>query len=173
MLSENTPAPPEPPVYRPNEILLYGVQLNANYNFADIPFDPVVAMDRPGIVLRLQAHKAEDQLGTLPLGGDQMSIIIAYGYAYEGSCYRFDRPRLLLLAPAVAHLKAAGCGFDESYDMWRITSKTMLLDITIAAGLAEELILAANLPGNRLPNTYGNHMELAHRGGRLNRGGGA
>ncbi|MDR6953258.1 hypothetical protein J2X65_002619 [Ancylobacter sp. 3268] len=173
MLSDTTPAPPEPPVYRPDEILLYGVKLNAGYNFADIPFDLGGGPERPGIVLRLQAHKAEDAPDARPLGDERVSFVVAYGYAFEGSCYRFDRPRLLLLAPAVAGRKAEGCGFDESYQMWRITSKTMLLDASIATGLAEELILAANLPGNRLPNTYGNHMELAHRSGRLNRGGGS
>jgi hypothetical protein len=56
--------------------------------------------------------------------------------------------------------------------MWRISKKKELLELKTDVDLAEVLVLDMNMPGNRAPNTYGNHMALAHRNGRLNRGGG-
>ncbi|MDQ0509598.1 hypothetical protein [Ancylobacter amanitiformis] len=175
MPSEMIPAPSGAPVYKPNEILLYGVKLNDKHDFAEIPFDSEVTVQQSTIALRLLVQKTGDALGTKPVERDRVSIIVAYGYAYEGGCYRFDKPRLLLFAPASEEANAQGCGFEgfnPPYKMWRITAKTMLLEVATSVGLAEDLVLTANLPANRPPNTYGNHMELAHRGGKLNRGGG-
>ncbi len=42
-----------------------------------------------------------------------------------------------------------------------------MLELTASIGSAETLLLEANLPGKRSPNTYGSKMQLAHRGGRL------
>ena len=175
MPSDTTPAPSGATTYQPNEILLYGVKLNDNVDYADIPFDPSVLVKQSSVFLRMQVSKASGTDDTaVPIARDKVSIAVAYGYGFEGACYRFDRPRLLLFKPQGDAMPAQGCGFDgfdPPYKMWRITSKTMLLELASTAGTAEDLILAANLPGNRPPNTYGNHMQLAHRGGRLNRGG--
>jgi hypothetical protein len=110
---------------------------------------------------------------TPPTGGDDLdsfAVVVAYGYAFEGHCYRLDKPKLIVFSPNTADSPASGCGFDEHYSMWTITTKTELLELSTTVDQAEEIVLAANLPGRRSPNTYGNDMLLAHRGGRLNRG---
>ena len=184
MLSDNTPAPMRGSSYHPNELLLYGVKLNESENYADIPFDPSVTVltvetdtgtpvkKQKTISLRLAVKTTDAPEDETSISRNKVSMVVAYGYAFEGGCYRFDRPRLLLFAGKMTEEEATGCGFEPPYKVWRITSKTMLLEVATNIGLAEDLVLAANLPGNRPPNTYGNHMELAHRGGRLNRSGG-
>ena len=64
---------------------------------------------------------------------------------------------------------AQGCGFGsvEGYKMWRINSLKKVIKIDIQTGVAEKLVLDANLPSNRAPNTYAGHMQLSHRSGRL------
>ena len=40
---------------------------------------------------------------------------------------------------------------------------------TVQVSTVQSLVLDANLPGKRAPNTYDNDMQMAHRGGRLTR----
>jgi hypothetical protein len=157
MSSDDIPAAPSPKNYRPDQITLYGVKLNVDADPAALPFD--------GKVLRLFVTP---NTSNIPINPKKVAIAVIYGYAFEGHCYRLDRPRLLVFEPSTEGA-AEGCGFDASYMMWRIASKTLLLEIATNVGTAEDLIVDANLPGNRPPNTYGNKMQLAHRGGRLNR----
>ena len=66
------------------------------------------------------------------------SIVLAYGYAFEGHCYRFDKARIFVTdAPEEDPI---GCGFDlepgpndpaehrpippQAYRMWRIRAAT-------------------------------------------------
>ncbi|WP_085028366.1 hypothetical protein [Ensifer aridi] len=162
MQHEDIPAPPEPQTYRPDQITLYGVGLNVENRAAYLPL-----------------HGNRLKLSVVPFGSDvpelpkNMPIAVIYGYAYEGYCYRFDKPKLFVFSPNITEAPAKGCGYDNSgYVMWQITKKTQMLELSTSADLAEELVLNANLPGNRSPNTYGNSMALAHRSGRLTRGGG-
>ena len=53
--------------------------------------------------------------------------------------------------------------------MWRIRAATELLELATTYDTAQALILDANLPGRRAPNTYSVTMQMAHRGGRLTR----
>ncbi|MCA1370462.1 hypothetical protein I6F15_24220 [Bradyrhizobium sp. BRP14] len=162
MQYETNPAPPNPRSYRPDQITLYGVRLNVENNAAYLPLD--------GNRLKL---------AVVPFGSDvavdpqETEIAVIYGYAYEGFCYRFDKPKLFVFFPNTTKAPAKGCGYENSgYFMWQITKKTQMMELSTSADLAEELVLNANLPGNRSPNTYGNSMALAHRSGRLTRGGG-
>jgi hypothetical protein len=68
--------------------------------------------------------------------------------------------------------EANGCGFAKPYYMWRIRARANVMEVEISHDTAEVLILNANVPGNKSPNTYRNDMQLAHRGGKLNRPGG-
>jgi hypothetical protein len=99
-----------------------------------------------------------------------------YGYAYEGSCYRLDKPKILVFKPQGKKKKtvpAVGCGFDGkdlNYSMWRVRASDTLVEMTINADTFQALILEQNLPGKRAPNTYAATMisgGMAHRGGRL------
>ena len=110
-------------------------------------------------------------------------IAAIYGYAYEGHCVRFYKPRVFLFEyENFAHdEEAQGCGFGgfidnnetknrepkNPYKMWRIRAKTDILELNTTRDEASAIVLENNLPGRRAPNTYDGNMRLAHRGGRL------
>ena len=165
MTSDDIPAAPDPRRYWPDQITLYGVTLNpaTTAKMANLPFE--------GHLVRI---------AVVPIGSDDpvdprlMAIAAIYGYAFEGQCYRYDKPKLLVFRPGVSETPAIGCGFENlGYSMWQITKKTPIMELATSTDLAEEIVLNSNLPVNRNPNTYGNSFNLAHRGGRLNRGGGS
>lgn len=160
MSSEDIPAPPNPKSYSPDQITVFGVALNIDNNAAYLPLE--------GNRLKL----AVVQFGSdTPIDPKRMVIAVVYGYAFEGHCYRLDQPKLFVFEPRTTGAPAVGCGFDsDGYIMWQITKKTSMLEFSTRVDLAEELVLNASLPGNRNPNTYGNRAQLAHRGGKLNRG---
>jgi hypothetical protein len=156
MTNESIPAAPNPYDYRPDIITLYGIKLNQGFS-ASLPFGEnylTLGVD----------HDAST------LGPDKISIAAIYGYSFEGHCYRLDKPKLLIIEQD--DYDAQGCGFSAPYRMWSVTSKAMIMEVALDFDTAEKLVLEANLPGKRSPNTYGNDMALGHRGGKLNRAGG-
>jgi hypothetical protein len=170
MSSEDIPEAPSPQNFLPDQINLYGVSLNfrspgkVSDRSATLPFN--------ANFLRMSIVEARDS--QTPIIPEKMVIAVIYGYAFEGQCYRNDKPKLLIFEPTSKETAAIGCGFDGlGYVMWGVTKKTSIMELAISTDFAEEIILNANLPGNRSPNTYGNSFMLAHRGGRLSRGGGS
>ena len=157
MLADDIPAPPKSDKYSPDQIVLYGIKLNEAATNAVLPFE--------GKKLLLEVQKG----GTV-MASTELVMAVVYGYSFEGHCYRLDKPRIFVF-DQFEEATASGCGFDAPYLMWYIRSREVLLELTTSVDFAEKLILDANMPGNRPPNTYGNHMQLAHRGGRLTRGG--
>jgi hypothetical protein len=158
----NVPEPQLAARYGPDEIILYGVNLNSRMTKgvreASIPFGKLSL-----------ASFVRDEKDT-PLAPDKIALAVVYGYSFEGHCYRLDKPKLMIFEYGGEGEPATGCGFGGQYLMWRITTKTNLLELVVSADLAEELLLKANLPGNRNPTTYGASMQLAHRGGQLSYG---
>ena len=161
MSGDDIPAAPSIHDYFPDQITIYGVKLNLEEP------EPLIEMPFGKLWLSLKVvnKKKEPQDGTV------LTMAVAYGYAFEGHCYRLDTPKLLIFEH-IDDLDAEGCGFGKPYRMFRIRAKAPLFELVTSVDLAETLILEANLPGNRTPNTYGNKWMLAHRGGRLNRPGG-
>lgn len=162
MSSSDVPAPPDPARFLADEIILYGVKLNQGKTEGSIPFGS------NELVLGLRATGTAQ-----PLAAADVAITVIYACAYEGHCYRLDKPKLLVFEPEVPDVDAHGCGFAPPYRMWRVARRTELMEMSTSSGRAEKLILEANLPGSRAPNTYGNDMQLAHRAGRLSRFGGS
>ncbi|GLS39192.1 hypothetical protein GCM10010869_47890 [Mesorhizobium tianshanense] len=169
-MSSDIPAPPSAQNYLPDQIMLYGVRLNfdnlgkVSHRTATLPLNENL--------LRMSIVKKRDDVE--PIIPTKEVIAIVYGYAFEGQCYRNDKPKLLIFHPTTGETAATGCGFDDlGYVMWGVTKKTPIMELATSTDFAEEIILNANLPGNRSPNTYGNSFMLAHRGGRLSRGGGS
>ncbi len=160
-MSDNVPAPATTAIYKPNEIILYGLKLNKSDKFGDIEISDT---STDTLFLRLHVYKKNE-----PLDPDQVAIALVYGYAFEGHCYRLDRAKVMIFKYGGTAPPAEGCGFDDKYKMWRISSKTQLLELDTRVDLAETVILQANLPGKRSPNTYNSEAMLAHRGGRLTR----
>ncbi|MFS8146358.1 hypothetical protein ATY78_04945 [Rhizobium sp. R635] len=155
MADDSVPAPSLPGLpYVAGQIILYGIDLN----------------DAKGLT-RLDvglASKAELQI---KLGGPAHitgSTVLAYGYAFDGHCYRFDSNRIFIVTGPNAE-PAEGCGFDKAlgYKMWRISSAEQILEISTALGDAKTLILDSQLPGKRSPNSYAITLRMAHRNGRL------
>ena len=162
MSSSDVPAPQSPLTYEPDQIILYGVNLegeNAQTREAVIPFGRYFV----AVQMREVNNRGEEVL----VSRDGVAMAVVYGFAYEGACYRYDRPRLMIFEYKGPGLPASGCGFAEPYTMWRISEKKQILELNTRMDLAEMLVLDANLPGNRAPNTYGNKARLAHRSGRL------
>jgi hypothetical protein len=146
--------PAAPSVYRLGTITLYGIKLNKRGDRAVIPYDDKLL----SIDVQAEGDRSSD-----------VAIVVGYGYSYEGACYRFDKPKIFALGEYEEFEQASGCGFGDDYMMWTIAAKQTILELNTSVDFAETLILEANLPANRSPNTYGNHMQMAHRGGRLNR----
>jgi hypothetical protein len=161
MTCEDVPAPPLVNNFVPDEIILYGVKINSGTNQGTVHFEG------KRLLLEVRPLDSEETIGP-----DKIAMAVIYGYAYEGHCYRLDKPKLVVFEYVRSERPANGCGFDESYSMWRVRSKLTMIELTTTVDLAETLILEANLPGNRAPNTYGNSMQMAHRGNRLTRGNG-
>jgi hypothetical protein len=182
--SDNVPAPASDFNFVPDEIILYGVRLNGDWKDKEAEHSGFISIADPepfalpggnlqgSLSLRLTLFRGDKQL-------DNTKVVIAaiYGYGFEGGCYRFDRPRVFLFERTGASQvdeEARGCGYDgfkPPYKMWRIRSGTSLLELNSSTGSAQQLVLDANLPGRRAPNTYEGNMRLAHRGGRLTGGG--
>lgn len=165
MVDVSVPAPDRPGMYFSDVVILYGVKLNARTPYAE--FD---AGENGHAALRMQLRR-----GSKDLELDEYSIVLAYGYAFEGHCYRLDTNRIFIVKGPSAE-DAIGCGFDDlppttkgKYEMWRVRSKEELLEIALNYGDVKKLILDANLPGRRSPSSYAITAALAHRDGRLNR----
>lgn len=140
--------------YKADEIILYGIDLNDANGIAHLDV---------GLV-----SKAELQI-KLHAGRVTGYTVLAYGYAFEGHCYRLDSTRIFIITGPDAE-EAKGCGFDKDlgYQMWRITASEQILEITTAFGDARSLILDSQLPGKRSPSSYAITLRMAHRNGRLN-----
>ncbi|MBX4995173.1 hypothetical protein ABID08_003052 [Rhizobium binae] len=151
MTDDSVPAP-SLPRYVADEIILYGVDLN----------------DRSGIAhLEVGMAGATELQIRLRPGTITGSTVLAYGYAFEGHCYRLDSTRIFIVTGPIAEA-AVGCGFDDlGYQMWRITASEQILEISTAFGDARSLILDSQLPGKRSPSSYAITLRMAHRNGRL------
>ncbi|QKK20970.1 hypothetical protein [Rhizobium indicum] len=148
--------------YEADALIIYGVKLNETFDYAS--FD--IGEGQLNAV-RLQLYR-EDKV-PYAYKSREYSVVLAYGYAFEGHCYRFDTNRVFLIKKA-SPKPAVGCGFDGlGYKMWRIRASTALLELTTNYGDARSLILDANLPGKRSPSSYAITLRMAHRDGRLNR----
>lgn len=167
-----------------DEIVLFGVELTDVANKTRKvkvegkdrkPKNPAVEKDEfygtlqfsAGRELRLSLYETEAN-GDFAPTPSKSAFIAAYGYAFEGHCYRFDKPKIFIIAYAASPDDAQGCGFtDLGYKMWRVRSLDQALELTASYDTLQRLALEANLPGRRSPNTYGSNMQLAHRSGRV------
>lgn len=165
MVDVSVPAPERPGIYFSDVVILYGVKLNSLEDFGE--FD---AGENGDAALQMQLYR-----GGTAQKVDDYSIVLGYGYSFEGHCYRLDSNRVFIVKGSFAE-PAVGCGFDElpaaangKYQMWRVRSSEELLEIVLNYGDVKKLILDANLPGKRSPSSYAITASLAHRDGRLNR----
>src|SRR5688500_6831593 len=92
VMSEDVPAPPlSEGVYVPNEIILYGVNLE----------EIVISKEEVPRSKRLTLGVQLFQGGVLQ-EPSHYSLAAIYSYAFEGHCYRMDRPRIFLISDVPA-----------------------------------------------------------------------
>ncbi|PCK87543.1 hypothetical protein CPT32_08090 [Rhizobium sophoriradicis] len=154
MTDDSVPAPsPSGSRYKADAIILYGIDLNDANGVAHLD---VGLMNKAELQIKLHAGRITGY------------TVLAYGYAFEGHCYRLDSNRIFVVTGPIAE-DAAGCGFDKvaGYKMWRITASEQILEISTAFGDARTLILDSQLPGRRSPSSYAITLRMAHRNGRL------
>ncbi|EGE61097.1 UNVERIFIED_ORG: hypothetical protein GGI63_003286 [Rhizobium esperanzae] len=155
MTYESVPAPsPSGYPYVAGQIILYGVDLNDANQVATLD------VGLPGqTALQIQLG------GPTKITG---STVLAYGYAFDGHCYRFDSIRIFIVTGPNPE-PPVGCCFDQvpGYQMWRIGSAEQILEISTNFGDAKTLILDSQLPGKRSPTSYAITLRMAHRNGRL------
>jgi hypothetical protein len=100
-----------------------------------------------------------------------LSSGVIFGYAYEGHCYDFPKPKIMLIPALPEVIPADDCAFDRKsahdYRVWIVDKLDHCVEIEINQGFVEQIVLEANLPGKRSPTMYAGRMMLGHRGGRL------
>ena len=100
-----------------------------------------------------------------------ISAGVIFGYAYEGHCYDFPKPKIMLIRAVPGDILPDDCGFDAKipagYRVWVVDKLDHCTEIELSQGFIEQIVLEANLPGKRSPKSYSATMQLAHRSGRL------
>ncbi len=171
------PAPGNTQNFSADEVIIYGIKLNNEPAATPSDIKRMARLNVEGdidlIVGGSQKLPGVDPTFLLPT---DFQIVAAYGYAVEGHCYRFDKPRVLGFKAGNGDDKNIGCGFDlipgtgnpgNWYKAWRLNANKRIIEMSTSVAELKSLVLDASLPGKRAPNTYRSDMQLAHRGGRL------
>ncbi len=101
-----------------------------------------------------------------------ISCGIIVGYSYEGQTFDLPKPKIMVI-PTLPEpsIPRDDSGFDkkepEGYAVWLVDKLDECVEFELNQGFVEQLILDANLPGKRAPNTYAGRMMMGHRAGRL------
>jgi len=152
--SETIPLAPTGGIFTIGEITLYGVSLVDTAK--KTPSGTIGANQDLGVTVQ-------------PSSGN-LAVIAAYGYSYEGLCYRFEPFRALVFASdTIGGLDLApganACGFEAPYKAWIVSSTDDVLELAPQSGTFDRLIVDPRRSGKRPPNTYRSEMLLAHRAG--------
>ena len=98
------------------------------------------------------------------------TVALIYAYGDEGHCYRLGKPRIMIVEGHGEPFNPEG-DIKESLTgqlfMWRQAKHEQTVSIEVESGSLEQLVLEANLPGNRSVSAYGAHMQMSHRGGKI------
>jgi hypothetical protein len=96
-------------------------------------------------------------------------IIVAY--SYEGRTYDLPKPKIMIIpATPLQPIPKDDSGFDAKgshYAVWLVDKVDDCVEFEISQGRIEQIILEANLPGQRAPDMHARRMMMGHRSGRL------
>ncbi|MEM6665715.1 MAG: hypothetical protein AAF638_04865 [Pseudomonadota bacterium] len=101
---------------------------------------------------------------------DYYSIALIYGYFFESNYYKLATPKLMVVSRSDEVTdKSTIIGNEnlEGLKYWRVNKLDRSVEISVSEGQIEKLVLEANLPGQRSPNSYAANMQMTHRSGRL------
>ncbi|MEM7444273.1 MAG: hypothetical protein AAF414_13190 [Pseudomonadota bacterium] len=155
MTLEASTIPHEIP-YDPAEIVLLGYWLDKGSakNVGRIALSMKIPEE---IVLTLEGQ-----------GSNQFCIGLIKSYIYENQRYDLPRPKLMVLPDDGTPVGPANESEEwKQQRFWRVKKLDQTTEISIESGMFEELVLAANLPGRRSPNSYAANMQLGHRSGKM------
>ena len=146
-MSDTTLTPPVPSTpFSPDEMTLFGTPIDAS-GFA--------------------VSTGTDESTTLELtardGDGELTLAAVFGYAFEGACYRFARPRVMAFRPRDA-ADADGCGFGTGFTMWRLDRHDGVVGLAVTGGELQDALIEAHADDDRSPATYASKFVTAHRG---------
>lgn len=100
---------------------------------------------------------------------EPLDAAIIFGYAFEGHCYDLPKPKVMLIPATPKPLHTSDCGYGDKpeYMVWVVDKLERCIEVEVSQGFIEQLVLSANLPGQRSPSTYRATMAMSHRSGRL------
>jgi hypothetical protein len=151
--------------YSPSQITLFGVPLS----YLDFP---TFGTSAPNIRLQIYVAPLVLQIVIPGVGPIVLSpfreVALIYGYGYQGHCYSFAEPAILLVDPATRQL-AQGCGFDPAlgYQMWSAEKLDNTVHLQVTQDFFEEVVLRRNMGTSKQPISYHSAMKVSHRGGKL------
>jgi hypothetical protein len=143
-LLETTPNRPTPQTlgYRPSRITLYGV--------------PFVYLNTNDVTVYF-----------LPTPFSQVrSLVLVYGYCYQGHCYTLPEP-MVVLVDAPSAPAGGSCGWGPPYRSWEVDKLDPTIQFQAFGDTFEELILKRNINAAKQPVAYSIAWQMAHRGGKL------
>lgn len=143
--------------YDPSEIILVGMNISGigTPNAADVKIDTEGSNHYSRIALQLW-HTPNCELALIN------------AYIYEGRKYELPKPKIMVVSGKGEELPGNYVPNNRPLKFWRMSKLARTAEVTVEEGLLETLILEANLPGRRSPNSYAANMQMAHRSGRLN-----
>lgn len=151
--------------YSPSRITLYGVPLD----YLEFPTPPssLVAIRWRQIHVASYLEIVLPPIGPIQFPDQQKQVALIYGYAYQGHCYSFPEP-VVLLVDTQTQQPADGCGYDNlGYRMWSAEKLDTTVQIQFTQDFFEELVLRKNLGIAKQPISYHSATLVAHRGGKL------
>ena len=139
-----TPPPPSEP-FSPDEITLFGTPVGAD------------------IVVSTGADESATVSASARDAGGDLVLAAVYGYAFEGACYRFARPRTMAFRPR-NQSAADGCGFGAGFTMWRLDRRSGVVTLRVGGDALQDALIEAHSDDDRSPATYASKYMMAHRG---------
>jgi len=144
------------PPYDPAEIILIGSNIasSGTKTVAEVKTEAGGNPDSRFVIQLMEA-------------GKKRQIALIRAYVYEGNYYELPKPKIMVVTGTAAEIPVDTVPKDRKLMFWRMNRLDRTTEISVEDGLLETLILEANMPGRRSPNSYAANMQMAHRSGRL------
>ncbi|QFT28894.1 hypothetical protein K1718_00690 [Roseibium porphyridii] len=155
-MSDQLPTILSIPPYDPAEIILIGSNIagSGSKTVAEV---------------KIESGGSPDSRLTIQLmdtGADQQIALIR-AYVYEGNYYELPKPKIMVVTGDATDIPGDYVPKNRKLQFWRMNKLNRTTEISVEDGLLETLVLEANMPGRRSPNSYAANMQMAHKSGRL------